>query len=142
MQYINAQATETQERLANSTYEVGLAAQKEAIVMRIITVVTLVFLPATFVSVRDPLLTIPITTDNLQTFFGTDIVKYQGDDHEASWSGEAMLRWLEVTIPLTLLTLLIAGAGYLYERKRKILKRHMIHAKQSNDPEKGMDKDL
>lgn len=53
MQYVNAQATETQERLANSTYEVGLAAQKEAIVMRIVTVVTLVFLPATFVSVGE-----------------------------------------------------------------------------------------
>lgn len=53
MQYVNAEATETQERLTNSTYEVGLAAQKEAIVMRIITVVTLVFLPATFVSVRE-----------------------------------------------------------------------------------------
>jgi hypothetical protein len=139
MQYVNAQATEAQERLANSTFEVGLAAQKEAIVMRIITVVTLLFLPATFVSVSSPSQSSAETiADHLQTFFSTDVVKYQGEDHGGSWSDEAMNRWLQVTIPLTALTLLIAGIGYRYERRRQILKRHVRHVNHSKDSEKVM----
>ena len=51
MQYVQAQTAENMEGLTKSTYNVGVSAQKEAIVMRIITVVALVYLPATFVSV-------------------------------------------------------------------------------------------
>lgn len=40
------------EALTMSTYNTGVMSQKEAIAVRIITVVTLVYLPATFVSVR------------------------------------------------------------------------------------------
>ena len=58
--------------------------------MRIITVVTLMYLPATFVS----------------TFFSTDVVKYQED---VLFSLEAMNRWLQVTLPLTLVTFVVAG---------------------------------
>lgn len=68
-------------------------------------------------------------------------MKYQGDDHRASWSSEAMVRWLQVTIPLTALTLLVAGIGYRYERKRQILKQHTKHTEQLNDPEKAMGKE-
>lgn len=39
------------EKLTSSMGELGIMAQKEAIAMRIITVVTVIFLPATFVSV-------------------------------------------------------------------------------------------
>jgi Mg2+ and Co2+ transporter CorA len=39
------------EDLTTSMHELGIMAQKEAIAMRIITVVTVIFLPATFVSV-------------------------------------------------------------------------------------------
>ena len=68
---------------------------REAIVMRIITIVTLIYLPATFVS----------------TFFSTDIIKYQNQDgppSDGSFSSIAMTRWLEVTLPLTAITLVIA----------------------------------
>lgn len=52
-----------------------------------------------------------------------------------------MERWLQVTIPLTALTLLVAGIGYRYERKRQILKQHAKHTEQLNDPEKAMGKE-
>ena len=65
-------------------------------VVRIITFVTLVFLPATFVS----------------TLFSTDIIKYQLEDHpDGKYSQAAMNRWLQVTIPLTFMTLLAAWCG-------------------------------
>lgn len=51
MQYVQAQTAENMEDLTKSTYSVGISAQKETIVVRIITVVTLIYLPATFVSV-------------------------------------------------------------------------------------------
>ena len=70
---------------------------REAIVMRIVTIVTLIYLPATFVS----------------TFFSTDIIKYQNQDQDGSpgdgtFSSVAMTRWLQVTLPLTIVTLTIA----------------------------------
>ncbi|KZL74371.1 hypothetical protein CT0861_10670, partial [Colletotrichum tofieldiae] len=54
--------------------------EKEAIVMRIVTIVTLIYLPATFVS----------------TFFSTDVIKYQDQDSPGgSYSSVAMNRWLQ-----------------------------------------------
>ncbi|KAK1759037.1 hypothetical protein QBC47DRAFT_370967 [Echria macrotheca] len=67
--------------------------EQEAIVVRIITLVTLVYLPATFVS----------------TLFSTDIVKYQEDGYpDGKYSQTAMDRWLQVTVPLTVVTLFAA----------------------------------
>lgn len=78
-----------QHRLERLNYHM----ETEAIVVRIVTIVTLVYLPATFTS----------------TFFSTDIVKYQGQDSPAgSYSATAMSRWLQVTVPLTILTLVAA----------------------------------
>ncbi|KAK4208645.1 hypothetical protein QBC37DRAFT_431673 [Rhypophila decipiens] len=70
--------------------------EEEAIVVRIVTLVTLIYLPATFVS----------------TFFSTDIVKYQVNDFpEGKFNDMAMYRWLQVTLPLTFLTLFAAWAA-------------------------------
>jgi len=58
--------------------------------------VTLIYLPATFVS----------------TFFSTDVVKFQGQEHEGvSFSSLAMVRWVQVTLPLTALTIAFAYIG-------------------------------
>jgi hypothetical protein len=71
-----------------------------------------------------------------QTFFSTDVVKFQNqdgnnndtrgavstpnEDFYASFSQLALLRWLQVTLPLSILTL---GIGYLAfkmtDKKRK-----------------------
>ncbi|KAK3985065.1 hypothetical protein QBC44DRAFT_251306 [Cladorrhinum sp. PSN332] len=70
--------------------------EQEAVVMRIVTLVTLIYLPATFVS----------------TFFSTDVVKYQEDDYpNGRYSKLAMVRWLQVTLPLTFVTLFAAWMG-------------------------------
>ncbi|KAK7948476.1 uncharacterized protein PG986_009362 [Apiospora aurea] len=84
--------------------------EREQTMMLIITIVTLVYLPATFVS----------------TFFSTDIIKYQdAGSPGGSYSETAMMRWLEVTIPLTFLTGLSAWVG------RKVLQRGW---EQENEP--------
>ena len=51
LQHLQTQTTETMERLTLSMHAMGRLSQKETIAMRIITVVTLIYLPATFVSV-------------------------------------------------------------------------------------------
>jgi hypothetical protein len=51
LQHLQAQATEVMEDLTKNMFQLGIMGQKEAIAMKIITAVTLVFLPATFVSV-------------------------------------------------------------------------------------------
>ena len=78
---------------------------REAIVMRIITIVTLIYLPATFVS----------------TLFSTDIIKYQNQDgqpDEGTYSSTAMMRWLQVTLPLTALTLVIAWTAFRFANNK------------------------
>lgn len=57
-----------------------------------------------------------------QTFFSTDVVKYQdnNDAGGAAFSALALTRWLQVTLPLTALTLLVAWSTYkLYDTSRK-----------------------
>lgn len=120
LQHLQSQATQKMEVLTVSMHEIGAQSQREAIAMRIITVMTLIYLPATFVSVSLPIGSLTFRLTSQQTFFSTDIVKYQGG---SSFSGIAMQRWLEVTLPLTLMTLGIAWLFYRHEeksRKRKI----------------------
>ncbi|KAK3365513.1 hypothetical protein B0T24DRAFT_636007 [Lasiosphaeria ovina] len=108
-QRLQARATDRVEKLT-------LQQHLEAKIMRVIAVMTLIYLPATFVS----------------TFFSTDIVKYQngggsggssgpkdgsssdnGND-STSFSGLALARWFEVTIPLTVLTFSVAIWWYYF----------------------------
>ncbi|KAF2006620.1 hypothetical protein P154DRAFT_615337 [Amniculicola lignicola CBS 123094] len=93
LQHLQSQTTEAMTNLTYMSYN-------EAIIMRIITVVTLIYLPATFVS----------------TFFSTDVVKYQGQEGQGSFSSIALYRWLEVTLPLSAITI---GAGYAWYRRQK-----------------------
>ena len=51
LQHLQQQATEKMEILTVNMQNIGVLAQKEAISMKVITVLTLVYLPATFVSV-------------------------------------------------------------------------------------------
>ncbi|KAB5576415.1 hypothetical protein GE09DRAFT_622164 [Coniochaeta sp. 2T2.1] len=97
MQHLESQSAERMEVLNRNM-------EKEAIVVRIITIVTLIYLPATFVS----------------TFFSTDVIKYQGQDGGGKYSSIAMERWIEVTIPLTLLTLIFAWVSKSWAEKKRI----------------------
>jgi len=122
LQHLQSQATEKMETLTRSMHKIGLMSQKEAIAMRIITVVTLIFLPATFVS----------------TFFSTDVVKYQNQNNggglAGSFSQTAMLRWLEVALPLTVVTLIVGYICFRWadkHRKREWLPFHELASKSS-----------
>ena len=87
MEYRGSESAERMEMLNHNM-------KQEAVVVRIITLVTLLYLPATFVS----------------TFFSTDIIRYE-DDPNGTFSKTAMNRWLQVTLPLTFITLSIAWLG-------------------------------
>lgn len=114
---MNAQIAEKQEALTNSTYRVSISAENEAIVMRIITVVTLLFLPATFVS----------------TVFSTPMVNFQqsGSDSGVQNSGgpsvgeadAALHTWLKISLPLTAATCIIAYAVYSRTKKHRQRRR-------------------
>jgi hypothetical protein len=52
VQRLQSQAAQKMESLADETYKLGRLTLKDSTSMRIITVVTLIYLPATFVSVR------------------------------------------------------------------------------------------
>jgi hypothetical protein len=118
LQKIQGRATKRMEDLTTLTY-------RDTIGMKIITVGTFVFLPATFVSVSSA----PFRASDtqrlrvLKTFFSTDIIKYQNaEDSNGSFSGIALERWAEVTIPLTALTFAIGMiAFYLADKRRKRL---------------------
>ncbi|KAF1979437.1 hypothetical protein BU23DRAFT_154765 [Bimuria novae-zelandiae CBS 107.79] len=89
LQKLQSRATRKMEDLTTMSY-------RETIVMKVITVGTFVFLPATFVSYQDQ------------------------PDGQASYSGLALERWLEVTVPLTVVTVLMGLVAFmLADRRRK-----------------------
>lgn len=45
-----------------------------------------------------------------QTLFSTDLIRYNGN--QEAFSSKALLRWLEVSLPLTFLTLILAYVSY------------------------------
>lgn len=120
LQHMQSQTTEEMKTLS-------VMSQKEAVAMRIITVVTLLYLPATFVSVGMMCFSPVASAETCQTFFSTDVVKYQNQGGDSStdanaypttFSTTAMYRWLQVTLPLTFLTLLVAWLAYRRANKQ------------------------
>ncbi|KIW94632.1 uncharacterized protein Z519_04608 [Cladophialophora bantiana CBS 173.52] len=76
---------------------------EEVVTLRILTMVTLVYLPATFVS----------------TFFGADVIRWDPQYGAGSYSPQVLWRWLVITGPLTFITLVAAfGAYWLSMRSR------------------------
>ncbi|KAK1689034.1 hypothetical protein BDP55DRAFT_426919 [Colletotrichum godetiae] len=111
MQHLQGQTAEVAYKLNTRMFEQANQSATEAVAMRIITVVTLIYLPATFSS----------------TFFSTDIIKYQ-DGESFSWP--ALARFMQVTFPLMFLTFLIAGGWFWTESKRRSSK---IESKERGD---------
>lgn len=99
VQLLQAQTSDSMTSMTRRSIE-------EAMAMRVITVVTVVYLPATFVS----------------TFFSTDVVKYQpgggeNETYHTQYSSLALRRWFEVAIPLTIITLISAIGAYVWARR-------------------------
>jgi hypothetical protein len=75
-------------------------------------------------------------TDATKSIFSTDIVKFQSSEPSpagTSFSSLALQRWLEVTFPLTFLTLVLGYCGYRYEKGRQ---RNEIEEQRSLQLEK------
>ncbi|CAJ2504351.1 Uu.00g117450.m01.CDS01 [Anthostomella pinea] len=109
IQHLQAQTAARQEELTARQEKLAKKAGLEAIAVRIITVITLFYLPATFVS----------------TFFSTNAVTFQNDGSDDSTSGNttapsqlALERFFEVSVPLMALTFGLAIAWYYYERRQ------------------------
>ncbi|KAL2277093.1 hypothetical protein FJTKL_00228 [Diaporthe vaccinii] len=102
LQQLQTQTAIKQEALASSMWAFSNNSQKETIAMRIITAITLLYLPPTFVC----------------TFFGTDVIKYQ-DNGKGSvyFSIEALKSFLYVTVPLWVIT--VAVVYYLNKTETK-----------------------
>ena len=109
--HLTSQATAFQNQATQKMEFMTTIAQRDAIMVRIITFITLIYLPATFVS----------------TFFSTDIVKYQnqntfGQSHYmSSYSKLALERWVEISLPLTVVTIGVAWSFFKREKKRLML---------------------
>ncbi|KAF8847772.1 hypothetical protein BDZ45DRAFT_811325 [Acephala macrosclerotiorum] len=117
------QSSRKMERLSFETFFLGKLAQKEAVAVRIITIVSLIYLPCSVVS----------------SIFSTDIVKFQTGTvgvYETSFSWLALQRWMEVTLPLTFLTLALGFFGYNLEKDRqdKDIEREREERMQPGDP--------
>lgn len=107
VQQLQTQAALKQEALASSMWEFSEQGQKEAIAMRVVTVITLIYLPPTFVS----------------TLFSTDIIKYQDNGR---FSKEALGSFLYVTLPLSFLTTVIAVVFYRRESRQRGRHAHQL----------------
>ncbi len=97
--------------------------KQEAIFMRIITLVTLFFLPGTFISVgHHKWLGFAVTDDSLQTLMGTDIVHWQPPEPgglEKVVSSDAIKIFLSMTIPCMALTFAAACGFYHWSKYRE-----------------------
>lgn len=94
--------------------------KQEAVFMRIITLVTLFFLPGTFVSVSSQArLETALTDDLRQTLMSTDIVHWQKPDFgglEKVVSIGAVKLFVALTIPFMILTFGAAFGFYLWSK--------------------------
>ncbi|CAO2648501.1 Nn.00g077680.m01.CDS01 [Neocucurbitaria sp. VM-36] len=99
LQYRSAQASEflareaqtsaaSMESMTAGMHEIARKTKQETVSMRVITSVTLFFLPATFIA----------------TFMSTDILKYQ--DGKQNFQLKGLHMYLSIALPLTLLTFL------------------------------------
>lgn len=97
--------------------------KQEAVFMRIITLVTLFFLPGTFVSVSYQGRLEPAVADNpLQTVMSTDIVHWQTPDPgelEKVVSFGAIKIFLSITVPFMVLTFAAAIGFHRWSKQRE-----------------------
>ncbi|KAI9698088.1 MAG: hypothetical protein M1820_007596 [Bogoriella megaspora] len=121
---LNEVVQHLQGQTAERTEQLSANMEREAIAMRIITIITLLYLPATFVSVSTSFLAsyTKVADQGSKTFFSTDVVSFQtanGPLGEKKFSLDALVVWLQVTLPLTAMTLLGSWVMYLRAKNRE-----------------------
>lgn len=103
-------STERMEMINSSMHDIAKKTQQETVSMRIITLVTLFFLPGTFISVSNGQQyngKFTLTVCPYQTIMSTDILKFQ--DNVKLFQQGALYMYLAITLPIMALTF---GAWY------------------------------
>ncbi|KAL9049726.1 MAG: hypothetical protein Q9162_007051 [Coniocarpon cinnabarinum] len=99
-------ASRNMEEMSEVMFHIARRTERETVVMRIITVVTLFFLPATFIC----------------TFLSTDIIKYPdsnvGGNQSGVFSLDALELFFKLCLPLMAATLALSWIGHRFIRGR------------------------
>lgn len=103
--------------LAEDSKAVAMATARDSAAMRVIAVVTILFLPATFTAVRSVLLVyyLALLMNNLQTFFSTTFFDFKPQEQTRVVSGWI---WLYFVITI-LLTAAIQVAWYVSSKLKE-----------------------
>jgi hypothetical protein len=139
--------TRNMETLTKEMNELAQKTTQEAVSMRIITLVTLFFLPGTFISVGSYLLLFakessfrpffcnPMLTDS-QTIMSTDIVKFEGENGGPGpkvFQSDALKLYVYISIPLMVATFAAWGIIYKLESWKAEKKRIKALEKQEKE---------
>lgn len=112
------------ERVTDSMLEIARATARDSASMSVITFVTLVLLPGTFLGVRLVTSNMKSSTDSLtsnQTFFSTPIIDTPQDNAQ-SWqiNRGAFLLFIEICVPMTVLVMLIWKMYMAVVKRRRL----------------------
>jgi hypothetical protein len=110
------------EDMTKNMHDIARKTKQEAVSMRIITLVTLFFLPGTFVSVFHLPTTNPPLLTCLQTLMSTEIVRWQASNNgkrKRVVSVGAIETFLAASLPLTALTFCAWYVVYRWLNRRQ-----------------------
>ena len=141
--------TRHMEKLTQEMNELALKTTRETVSMRIITLVTLFFLPGTFISVGSYLMLMAKerkfrlflphqTLTGCQTIMSTDIVQFEnsngGGPGPKVFQSDALKLYIYITLPLMVLTFAAWGVIYKLEnRKAEKKRRKTIETEKSEE---------
>ncbi|CZR62157.1 uncharacterized protein PAC_12054 [Phialocephala subalpina] len=110
---------ERMEKVNDSMHEIAKKTQQETVSMKIITLVTLFFLPGTFIS----------------TIMSTDILQFQ--DNSENYQSKALEYYLMITIPIMAVTFGVWWGMYWWVKRGEQKKENEQHAGTLSILEKG-----
>jgi hypothetical protein len=121
---------ERSNRLTESMEIIAQDTARETVSMRVITIVTLFFLPGTFISVGTPLHQLRISLTS-QTLMSTSIVTFEAGSPslaQGSISTGALGFFAAVSVPLMLVTLLAWWVVHWWEGRKEKQRREKSRA--------------
>ena len=120
-------STGKMEIISREMHEIAQKTKQETVSMRIITFVTLCFLPGTFISVSCSHLPLDVTYNEWsQTLMSTDVVGSQTTSNGTMKNfvqPKVLAAYFAISLPLTLVTLLIWYGAYRWESRREQQRR-------------------
>jgi hypothetical protein len=118
------QSADHMETMTIEMHEIAKKTKQETVSMRVITTVTLFFLPATFIAVSGSSCSRRTTkTEILQTFMSTDILKFEHD--QQNFQSKGLRTYLAIALPLTVLTFVAWYVIYRVAKRSGLRNRSM-----------------